>query len=154
MTASHRARDQRGETLVEILVAVSILALAATALLGALGTVTSASALHRGQATAETAIRSYAEAVKAAGYRDCGAPGSYSAQDVGFVPPPGFDTSTPAVSYWDGSAFGPGCPATAASGPQLQMVTLEVHSCVTGASRPCLPDGRQSETVALTVRSP
>jgi type II secretory pathway pseudopilin PulG len=137
-------RSEHGETLVEILVAVAILGLAATALIGALGTITSASSLHRHQATAETAIRSYAEAVKAAGYRDCRAPATYAAADVGFAVPAGFDSAPPVVSYWDGTDFRAGCPPATASRPQLQLVTLEVHAL----------DGQESETVSVTMRSP
>ena len=145
MTARAGAgRSEHGETLVEILVTVAILGLAATALLGALGTVTSASSLHRHQATAEIAIRDYAEAVRAVGYRDCGAPTTYGAADVGFAPPSGYGSAAPVVEYWDGTSFGPACPQAAATGPQLQRVTLEVHSV----------DGQDSETVRLTVRSP
>ena len=137
-------RDERGETLVEIVVAVAILGLAATVLVGALGTVTSASSLHRHQATAETAVRTYAEAVRAVGYRDCRAPLTYAAADVGFAVPAGFATSVPQVSYWDGAGFAAPCPPVGATGPQLQLVTLEVHAL----------DGQESETVRLTVRSP
>jgi len=145
--------SEQGETLVEILVAVAILGLAATALLGALGTVTTASTLHRQQATAETAIRSYAEAVQAVGYRDCTASLTYTATDVGYVAPAGFAAAVVGVAYWDGTGFsapgGPpsataGCPRVTSTSPQLQLVTLEVHSA----------DGKESETVKLTVRSP
>ena len=142
--------DGRGETLVEILVAVAILGLAATALLGALGTVTSASALHREQATAETAIRSYAEAVKAVGYRPgCSDPTRYTESSVGFAVPDGYGTTAPEVWYWH-RATGPAdtdrfvppveCPA---QDPGLQLVTLEVHSV----------NGQESETLRLAMRA-
>ncbi len=56
-----RARDDRGDSLIEILIAVVIIALAAGPLIGALFESIAASAEHRGFATSDTLLKSFAE---------------------------------------------------------------------------------------------
>jgi hypothetical protein len=105
-------------------------------------------------------MRTYAEAVKAGGYQPgCAASASYTADAVGSKVPVGYDAATPVVTYWDPAIgrpgglgdFGSTCPT---ADPGLQLVTLEVHSCAPGVAPPCSPDGRDSETVKLTMRAP
>jgi prepilin-type N-terminal cleavage/methylation domain-containing protein len=56
-----RHRDDRGDSLIEVLIAVVIIALAAGPLIGALLESIAASAEHRGLATADTLLKSFAE---------------------------------------------------------------------------------------------
>ncbi len=56
-----RARDDRGDSLIEVLFAVVIIALAAGPLIGALLESIAASAEHRGLATADTLLKGFAE---------------------------------------------------------------------------------------------
>lgn len=56
-----RRRDERGDSLIEVLFAVVIIALAAGPLIGALLESIAASAEHRGLATADTLLKSFAE---------------------------------------------------------------------------------------------
>ena len=56
-----RVRDERGDSLIEVLFAVVIIALAAGPLIGALLESIAASAEHRGLATADTLLKSFAE---------------------------------------------------------------------------------------------
>jgi type II secretory pathway pseudopilin PulG len=64
----------RGETLLEVLIAVVILGLTGVAILGTLGTTIAGSTQHRRQATALTVADSAAEYVKTQGYQTaCGA---------------------------------------------------------------------------------
>ena len=57
----HRIRDERGDSLIEVLFAVVIIALAAGPLIGALLESIAASAEHRGLATTGTLLESFAE---------------------------------------------------------------------------------------------
>lgn len=57
----HWIRDERGDSLIEVLFAVVIIALAAGPLIGALLESIAASAEHRGLATADTLLKSFAE---------------------------------------------------------------------------------------------
>lgn len=77
MTPTLRSED--GSTLLEVLIAVVILGLAVTAVLGALATGVDMSAVDRAHARAEAVLRSYAEAVLAAPTANC--PATYTFAD-------------------------------------------------------------------------
>lgn len=55
---------ERGDTLVEILIAIAILGISVTALLGALVTTITSASEHRSLASNDTVLRSYAEQLK------------------------------------------------------------------------------------------
>jgi type II secretory pathway pseudopilin PulG len=105
---------ESGDTLVEVLIAVVIIAIAASALLGALVTSISGSVSQRSLAVDDTVLKSFAEATKAQvelqsilPYAPC--PASYSVS----IPAPPSGYSTPAITqiqYWNGTAFQSGCP--------------------------------------------
>jgi hypothetical protein len=61
---SAAARPEAGDTLVEVLIAVVIIALTAASLLGALATTLTSSGEHRSLANIDTILRSYAEDAK------------------------------------------------------------------------------------------
>lgn len=90
-TRRGRTRDDRGESLVEILVAVMILGIAGVAILAGLAMSISASDLHRKQTTAGAYARSYAEAIQeyvasgAGHYVPCAGSSSYTPATVGFT---------------------------------------------------------------------
>jgi prepilin-type N-terminal cleavage/methylation domain-containing protein len=147
-----RLRGDAGVTLIELLVTVVILGVVFVAILGGMATGMVVSDLHRKQATAETIIRSYAEAVKAAAYTICAAPAAYTASAVGYSVPAGlsptYSVAVAAVRYWQpGGATGSfvsslgTCPG---SDNKLQSVTLHVGSS----------DGRDSETMQVVKRKP
>jgi type II secretory pathway pseudopilin PulG len=96
---------ERGETLVELLLAIVILGLAGLAVLGGLGTSIIVSDAHRNETVSGAAVRAYAEQlqtkVAASGYVSCAGVGSYASDTVGYTPPAGYAASPTAVKYWN-----------------------------------------------------
>jgi prepilin-type N-terminal cleavage/methylation domain-containing protein len=139
-----RPTGDRGETLIEVLVAVMIMGVGVVVLLGGLGTSIRMSALHRHQASATTYLRAYAEAVQAAvdraptAYVPCAGLGSY-----GGVYTTGDTDYTPrvlSVRYWNGSAFGDLCTVVTDSGVQQVVLSIE--------------NPEQPETMTIIIRKP
>ncbi|HWJ66051.1 MAG TPA: type II secretion system protein [Nocardioides sp.] len=138
-------RDERGESLVEIMVAVVILGIAAVAMLSGLWMSVKASTQNRNEATGGAYVRSFAEAIQnhidATGYAACGsAVATYQGVSVPDLPP-GYTKSVASPQSWAGSGWG----ACTASG--IQRVELTVTS-----------DGdathRVAETLTVILRRP
>lgn len=131
-----------GATLVEMLVTIAILGITGVAFTGAFFALTTTSTLHRDTAGADAAIRSYADAVTADTYLECGI--AYPASS--FTPVAGF-TVTNTVTYWKSDntfyaygASGSPCPAAADAGLQRVLVTV------------ASTDGRDVETLSVFKR--
>src|SRR5690242_1565845 len=95
--------EERGETLVELLVALAILGIAVVAVIGAFGSSITLSDVHRKQASAGAAVRNYAELVAdyvaGTGYSSCAAASAYSAGTVGYTAPSGYTASPVSIKY-------------------------------------------------------
>jgi prepilin-type N-terminal cleavage/methylation domain-containing protein len=139
-------REERGETLIELLIALSIIGIAMVGIVGSMSTGIIVSATHRKQAVAGAAVMNYAEAVKqealaslpSVGYKECAASSAYGSS---YTAPSGYTKSPPSVAFWTGSVFQASCPATPTG---VQRVTLQVAS----------NDGRAKESVVVVVRNP
>ena len=137
-------RRERGETLIEVLVAVIILSTAIVALVGGIALAVRVSDIHRKQATAGAAVRAFAEVLETrvaatpTGYVDttCATPASYTGI---YTAPSGYTAEVTAVKFWSGSAFVATCPDKG-----VQLVSLRVAS----------NDGRASETLDVVLRKP
>jgi prepilin-type N-terminal cleavage/methylation domain-containing protein len=138
-------RDDRGETLIELLVAIMIMGVGVVVLLGGLATSIRMSALHREQALAGAQVRAYAEAIETtvaaspSSYVVCAGTATYGAT---YVPGPTYTARVTAVRYWDGSAFVTTCAPATDSG--VQQLTLSVSSA----------DGFVDETLVVVIRKP
>jgi type II secretory pathway pseudopilin PulG len=132
-------RDEAGVTLVEVLVTVIVLGVALLIFVGGIGTSVFASDQHRKEATTETVLRTYAEAVKAAAYD--GTCGTSLSSATGGTAPTGFVKATPVVKAWNGTVF-VACPTADTKG--LQLVTLGVSSV----------DNRVAERIDVVKRQP
>jgi type II secretory pathway pseudopilin PulG len=130
-----RFHSEAGETLAEIMVTVAILGIAASALLGGIGTAVRLSSTHRTTASADVAIVNAAEAVKAASAVSCSSltTSSYSSAFTGIDLPPGWSASNLSI--------------TSAACDSLQLQTIRIRATSPG-SNPWV------ETVDVLKRSP
>ncbi|TCO45510.1 prepilin-type N-terminal cleavage/methylation domain-containing protein [Kribbella antiqua] len=142
---SGRSASERGESLLEVLIAVAIMGIAAVAIMAGLTTSVLMSDIHRKQATAGTAVRDYAEALQtfvATGdnYVPCATAAAYALPS--FTVPAGYAKSVVAGStrYWDGASWQSSC----GTDKGLQKLTIQVASS----------DGRATEHVDVVLRKP
>lgn len=137
-------RSDRGETLIELVVAVAILGMAAVAILGGLMVGIRTSVMHRNDATGGAYVRSFAEAIQTDvdtnGYKTCAnAPSGYASVGVPDLPT-GYTRSVTAVQSWNGSTWGP-CTVDG-----IQRLDLRVTT--TGASL------QAEEKLTVVLRQP
>lgn len=125
----HRARrGEAGETLVEVLVAIAILGLAAVAILAGLQLSVKSSDIHRKEATGGSYVRSLAEAVQnyvsasPTNYKSC-ASANYYTSKAALTLPTGYVPSETAAQVWTGSTW-----ASCGSDKGVQRVMLTVTS--------------------------
>lgn len=145
-----RGRGELGETLVEVLVAISILGLAGVAIMAGLGLAVKSSDIGRKQATGGSYVRSYAEKIELwvaqNGLAPCGAPAPYAADTVGFAHsdtdpstlPKGYNATAVVKGSWTASGWG------ACTDIGVQKVALNVATS----------DGRASESLNVVLRKP
>jgi prepilin-type N-terminal cleavage/methylation domain-containing protein len=147
MNAARRLRRDDGVTLVEILVAVSILGIALVTLMGGLWTAIVSSDQHRKEASAGVALRTYAEAVQNASYTGCATTSTYAPAAVGFTTPGGYTASVTTAEYWHPSGTDPNTgtfDTTCSTDQGLERLTLSVASS----------DSRATETIQVLKRKP
>ena len=136
--------SERGTTLIEAIVTIAIMGLAFSAILGGVAASIVLSDVHRKQASSQTILRSYADAVEQTqSWAPCatvdpsGVGGTYDPATIGFVIPAiygsTYKASATQVQYWNGTRFLPGCPAPGAD-KGLQQVSLKVQSTDTKAT--------------------
>jgi Tfp pilus assembly protein PilV len=138
-------RDSSGETLVELLIAMTILGMTVVALVSGIGTSILVSDTHRKEAVAAAVVRSYAESIEASVSAD---PSSYDGRCPAvttygstFAAPAGYTASVTAVTYWNGSGFD---SASCSSDPGIEKLSLRVTSS----------DSRATASMVLVIRRP
>lgn len=130
-----RVEGDRGETLLELIVAIAILGIAVVAIASGLALSIKVSDIHRKQALASEYLHNYAEQLSNS-YAPCSGatPPSYSlAANTGFQAP------VVSVKFWNGTAFATACPDTG-----LQQLSIQLTST----------DNRASESLVVVVRKP
>lgn len=157
-----RARGESGESLIEILLAVVIIALSVGALLGALVTSIAGSAEHRSLANLDTVLKSNAESAKyqielqpsaTAWFTDCAAVtgSSYNGSTLSFSVPAGYSVQLAGIRYWNSAShqFDPAtvdssaCQSSSSDRSGYQLLTFQATA----------PSG-VSETLGIAVRKP
>lgn len=124
------AAGEAGVTLIEVVMAVAIMAIAFAAIVGGLASAVMGADLQRRQAKADVALRGTAESVV---YDPCGTAATYTSDPRTQPAPAGFTVTIDRVSYWDQDsnqfqATAP--PADCAAAPPLQLLELHVDSTV------------------------
>jgi prepilin-type N-terminal cleavage/methylation domain-containing protein len=139
--AAGGTKGDRGETLLELIVALAIMSVAVVALVGGLGTSIMMSDIHRKQATAGMILRNYAEDVTAK-VDTGGYPAACAPLDTAYTPPSGFSATvvSGSVRYWTASGWTSSC--TTDTG--LRQLKLQVASL----------DDRAVEKLVIEVRKP
>ncbi|MCW2857745.1 MAG: hypothetical protein JWR52_3360 [Marmoricola sp.] len=130
---TRRGRGQqldRGETLVEILVSIAILGIAAIAILVGLQLAIKASDIQRKETTGGAYVRNYAEALENyvaaanSNYVACASTATYGPSTVGFSAPSGYTASVLSVQ----SVSATGALSTCTTDTGVEAVTLSVAS--------------------------
>lgn len=147
MHAVWRRRDERGETLVEVLVAVVILGIAGVAVVGGLQLSVMASDINRKQTTGGAYVRTYAEAIETylstnGNYVKCAGANVYSPATVGFAVPANYSAQQSAAEPLDGN----GSVITTGSCPTRDKGVQRLRISLTSS------DNRASETLTIVVR--
>jgi type II secretory pathway pseudopilin PulG len=148
MTVRQRFREEPGETLIELIVAITILGVCVVAIGAGITVSIMISDIQRDQATAGAYVRSYAEAIEStvsnSTWQGCDASPSTYQSPAGFALPStaNFTASVSSVRYGDatGQTFTTGCGADYG----VQQLTLTVAST----------DLRASEQLVVVIRDP
>jgi prepilin-type N-terminal cleavage/methylation domain-containing protein len=117
-----RRSEERGYTLIELLVTVTLMAIAFGAVFGGLGLFFKIQATQRANAQIDTEIRNYAERLLDQPYVDCATTSSYSAA----TQPTGY-TTTVTLTYWDGklpAGYGSSCTKDLG----VQQITIKLSN--------------------------
>lgn len=133
------AQDDRGETLIELIVAVAILGIAGAAVLAGLQWSVASSDIQRKSADGGTHVRKFAEGIQAAvdtgGYENCGSVNNYIASALAELPD--WDSAyTPRVVAVRELANGGWQPCSGSDDADgVQQLDLTVESADTGARK-------------------
>jgi prepilin-type N-terminal cleavage/methylation domain-containing protein len=115
---SGRRGGGEGFSLIELIIAITIMGMAVGAVFGGLGLFFKIENVQGANARIDTEIRNYAESVLQLTYKDCAVAADY----VPAKPPAGL-TATMTVTYWDGK-LPPTFGATCAADTGLQQITI------------------------------
>lgn len=131
------SQEQRGETLIEILLTVFIMSTVLLSLLGLVLTITVASAAHRGTVAAGNQATTISETIDRLPYVSCGQVANYSSAVSGLES--GYSGSVTSVRYLDDKASSspqylgwsaPGSPCPGGADQGAQLVTVEIQMAV------------------------
>jgi prepilin-type N-terminal cleavage/methylation domain-containing protein len=140
---------ERGETLLELLIAIAILGISLVAIATGISVSIIATDTQRKQATASLIARGYAESIETyvanGHYAACqnpgaAAPNNYQPGTVGFSVPSGFTAAPSAATSWNASSS---AWSTCSPDTGVQKITVTVSS-----------DGRATEILDIILRKP
>jgi hypothetical protein len=165
-----RDRSDAGDTLIEVLISITVISIAAVAILLAFATSISGSGVHRQVVNFNTMLHTASAEATAAvqqqgasAFTSCSAANAANTAGISLPSGTGYTASISGVQYWNGSSWLPstpqspsaGCPAglpasSQASGLQLLTVTVsfksQSSSTTVVASNPVAPSSGQACT--------
>jgi Tfp pilus assembly protein PilV len=124
---------EAGLSLIEVVVAMFVLATAVIALVSGLGASIVGSDVQRKNVTADAVVRSWADRIETAPWVSCASPGAagYQAAALGVTVPPKFATPVVvSIDHWAGNSpatFGAAC-AAGTDTDTVQRITLSVYA--------------------------
>ena len=145
-----RRHDERGDTLIEVLLAIVILGIVGVALLTAFATAITASSEHRHLAALDSSVRGVSDQaiaqVQEAGNNAFGPSNCTNNQGTSYKPTwnltGSFTVTSYTVTYWNGSSFVPAAALTNCTGYEPQLWTITIGS------------GSYSTTVSTVIYDP
>jgi type II secretory pathway pseudopilin PulG len=126
---TRRIRQDVGETLIEIIIAIALMGIAVPAIIGAVLVSIDSSMQDRRMAQAQQLLTTWSEhvakgTVNNAAYGTCASPPIYTSGTFALSSvPSGFSASVGSTDYWSGTAFGAPC----ASDQGIRRVLLRIH---------------------------
>jgi type II secretory pathway pseudopilin PulG len=124
-----RRADERGETLLELLITLTIMGGVVIAVLAGIATAADTSDANKKEIGVEVVLRDYAEAVMGAAYNGCLVP-----TGIVYTPPAGYAVSTPVVTgCYDGASTSGGYSGSSDGG--TVRLRLEAHSTDSATNR-------------------
>ena len=123
---------QQGETLLELLITISIMAGVVVAIIAGIATAADTSDMNKKEVGVEVVLRNYAEAVKGAPYNQCAAPDPAT---IAYPNPTGFTVSAPVLTGCYDAASGTWCATSPCNG-RTDAVRLRLQVTTTDAAGP------------------
>jgi prepilin-type N-terminal cleavage/methylation domain-containing protein len=167
LLADTPGRGEHGFSLIESVIAVAVLGIIVSAMVGGMATAIATSALNRQKASANAVMVSAAEVVKHLPYQDCQNPDYQNRDYSTAIPRPSGWSISIVVQYWDPSSdppFRSTCPSSSdGDNPGslfgMQLVTILVTVPGTALTRCPLYSGRDSipkstSCIAVVKRKP
>jgi type II secretory pathway pseudopilin PulG len=115
-----RRGGEHGETLVELLITIAIMASAIVAIVAAIAAASTSSGEHKKQVGLVVVLRDYAEAIMNGSYA-----GGCTTPTVNFTPPAGYTLGFTTTGWYDGTSggtsFAPTCPGQNAMAVRLRL---------------------------------
>lgn len=163
-SSASRVADERGDTLIEVLITLIILSVSGLALLAAFSTTITGSAQHRSLAANDVVLRTVAESAfseiqqqQSPEYQPCAATSTYSSTN-NYGAPSGYTVTILSLQYpASGGGWTATAPANCATTYPPQLVTVQVRAANgTTDQTSFVVDGRQTTVTssgALSVTS-
>jgi len=165
-TGSHTRKRgsglESGATLVEVLIAITIIAIGVTGIVVAMMSSIRASGTHRRQVTADTVVKAYSEAItqqvsQPGGYVTCAVNPTAYQSPAAFATVPGFAATVAKIRVWDSASstfIASGLPASCAGATPTDAGLQELDVVASATARPSQQSFSDTDQLQLVIRRP